>query len=114
MQQRWPGRVADETNGTVWNMGRLTGRPGAGQPDLDRRDGADEVIVHGGRAPSAPDIRHQAQGLDVDALAAAVEIEEPAAGRCRPADRRRCAGEVAMRPFRDTLKRPLLAQSGRK
>ncbi|WP_376967660.1 hypothetical protein ABNQ39_36230 (plasmid) [Azospirillum sp. A26] len=36
------------------------------------------MIVQGGTAPSPPDIGHQAQGLDVDVSATAVEIEEPA------------------------------------
>ncbi|WP_158284607.1 hypothetical protein [Azospirillum sp. TSO35-2] len=39
---------------------------------------AGERIAQGGATSSAPDSRHQAQGLDVDLLAAAVEIEEPA------------------------------------
>ena len=53
-------------------------RPGgaAGQPDPDRCIGPGERIAQGGAALSAPDNGHQAQGLDVDELAAAVEIEK--------------------------------------
>ncbi|CAO3358506.1 hypothetical protein [Azospirillum melinis] len=39
---------------------------------------AGEVIAQGGAAPSAPDSGHQAQSLDIDVLATAVEIVERA------------------------------------
>ncbi|WP_376960745.1 hypothetical protein ABNQ39_22565 [Azospirillum sp. A26] len=42
----------------------------------DGRRHAGEQIAQGSAAPSAPDSRHQAQGLDIDLLAAVVEIEE--------------------------------------
>ena len=45
---------------------------------FDRARHAGERIGQGGATSSAPDSRHQAQGLDFDLLAAAVEIEEPA------------------------------------
>lgn len=44
----------------------------------DRRRHAGEQIAQGSAAPSAPDSGHQAQGLDIDVMAAAVKIEEPA------------------------------------
>lgn len=42
----------------------------------DRRRHAGEQIAQGGDMSSAPDSGHQAQGLDVDVLAVAAEIEE--------------------------------------
>jgi hypothetical protein len=48
-------------------------------PGAEWRAGeAGKRIAQGGAAPSAPNSGHQAQGLDIDVLAAAVEIEEPA------------------------------------
>jgi len=44
----------------------------------DRRRHAGERTAQGGAAPSVPESGHQAQGLDVDLLAVAVEIGEPA------------------------------------
>ncbi|WP_455173364.1 hypothetical protein [Azospirillum largimobile] len=74
--------------------------------------GAGEVIAQGGSAPSAPDDAHQARSLDVDELAAAVEIEEPA-GLVLASLIRIAAGMPARwrcRPSRDSGRvfRPLL------
>lgn len=45
---------------------------------FDRTQRAGERISQGGAAPSTPDSGHQEHGLDIDVVAAVVEIEEPA------------------------------------
>lgn len=64
--------------------------------------GADEVIVLGGAAPSAPDSGHQAQGLYIDVLAVVPML----ASRSPPASR-----EVAMAPFATAAERSDLSLS---
>ncbi len=58
--------------------GRILPRTSPDARKYDRCWHAGEQIAQGCAAPSAPDSGHQAQGLDIDVLAAVVEIEEPA------------------------------------
>ncbi len=52
-------------------MDDAAGRPGSLLVSLIR-------IAEGAAAPSAPGSGHQAQGLDIDVVAAVMKIEEPA------------------------------------